>query len=489
MKKILLAFLVLFLNNSYSTTTLPFSVDTVSVNNLKSKSVVITDTSLKHLNTFLYIDSISGKIKAKVFNTLSSDPKIINTTFNNLKSLKSHDSLIPYTYYAIMDFQTIYDQAITGLTKTSDTEIIIIQALTNNILSKKAFSLDYPSDVIHYDITMDTTYINGNACKGKIIYREEPSGNMAYFDFRKVLMYNSTSNTDSLIFGDGGGNKIINQSRLDKAIYGQEFPNSIFYNASFMNSNNSFINSFFKGATTYNNDNRFVNSTFENELSDVSSSLFSNTTIDGEIYKVTNTLFSNTTIDGGVNTITNSELNGINIQGDIELVTTSLISNSSFNNDVSKVNGTNFNNTTVGNKVDRLFNCAFLTDTIAGRLYWSNGSIVFNSYVDGNEGFQGINNIHFQNFHVEDCSILSMGGISMLEGYTGFHNVAIIGDISTDYISNVVVECYVENKVITKADYPILFNNKYSKHIIQGSNGLIYLRYFNGTIDVIIEII
>lgn len=120
---------------------------------------------------------------------------IQDTTHVNLILLKNSNNLIPGTYYRITDFQTIYDQPDYSAPNTPKTVIdtkyapvtpLVVQALSNSILSEHAFQEEYPGDKIKYQLEY-TTPINNITTKGRIIERIDEYNNHTQFDHREVL--------------------------------------------------------------------------------------------------------------------------------------------------------------------------------------------------------------------------------------------------------------------------------------------------------------
>ena len=119
----------------------------------------------------------------------------VETTYDELYSLYTGNTLIPGRFYLITDFQTCYDQpnftsdgtAITeGNYKTGETEPLVVFAISGNTLSKQAFSPQYPNDSISYDITFRTTEVTSGSTKGRITERIDEKNNRADYDFRAV---------------------------------------------------------------------------------------------------------------------------------------------------------------------------------------------------------------------------------------------------------------------------------------------------------------
>lgn len=79
----------------------------------------------------------------------------LHTTYNQLTTLISSSSLVPGTQYIITDFQTVYNQDITGILMEGPTEPLNVLAVTTNQLSPVAMSMSYPQDIVYYNINND----------------------------------------------------------------------------------------------------------------------------------------------------------------------------------------------------------------------------------------------------------------------------------------------------------------------------------------------
>jgi len=119
----------------------------------------------------------------------------VDITHANLRALAIAGTLVPYTFYKITDFQTIYDQpdydisgnAKTPLTLSGPVIPIIVQAISTNELSEEAFGYD---GVIKmgYDINEIATEINGSPMKGRINYMLDINRNESYYDHQNILL-------------------------------------------------------------------------------------------------------------------------------------------------------------------------------------------------------------------------------------------------------------------------------------------------------------
>lgn len=119
----------------------------------------------------------------------------IELEYSELYSLFDEGLLLPGANYLITDFQTCYDQPnydssgqpiTTGNFKSGSTEQIVVFATSNNTLSSQAFSLDYPNDVLKYDITFIFTEVTNTPAKGRITERIDNFNNRTDYDMRAV---------------------------------------------------------------------------------------------------------------------------------------------------------------------------------------------------------------------------------------------------------------------------------------------------------------
>ena len=134
----------------------------------------------------------------------------IEKTHSQLLALKAGNTLIPGAKYAITDFKYVADQPdfnSDGTPKTSVVtktgavfETIVLTATSINTFANEAYSVQFPTDIIHYDIDFTATEVMESSAKGRITYREDADGNSADFDFRNALFKRYESSTGSGIF-------------------------------------------------------------------------------------------------------------------------------------------------------------------------------------------------------------------------------------------------------------------------------------------------
>lgn len=117
-------------------------------------------------------------------------------TYAELIALIETAGLVPGNFYMITDFQTCYDQpnfdwngnAISdeNTYKVGNIESLMVLALAAERISSTAYSPEYPSDKIQYDITWNQTEFTNGGAKGRITERIDENNNRADYDFRNV---------------------------------------------------------------------------------------------------------------------------------------------------------------------------------------------------------------------------------------------------------------------------------------------------------------
>lgn len=95
---------------------------------------------------------------------------IISVTRAAMLSLISTNALVQGAKYLLNDYQTVYTQDQSGVTKTGPTEPLVLTATAVNQLSTIAYSVTYPQDIIYYNITNDSSRVPG-CTKGYIFRR------------------------------------------------------------------------------------------------------------------------------------------------------------------------------------------------------------------------------------------------------------------------------------------------------------------------------
>ncbi len=393
---------------------------------------------------------------------------IQDITYEDLYELYSNSILVPLQYYRITDFETIYDQSASAVTKTSSSEALIVQASKINSLFPNAFSESFPTDIIIYDISVNTTYINNEPCKGKIIYRESKEGIKAPFDFRKVLMVDTVNSTEETIVealyfdlskAVSDVELAVNPSLL-QTYFDYEFPVSII--------TGDCTN--VKGLTT-------VGTLIDGNVSQVSNAVFVGASTKG-IVQSTGIKISDSIFSGQITQMTNVDATGCTIAGTSDYCTTGTWTNTTFGEQVNKCLGTNFNASSIGGRIDRLIGSAILTSNVGGRLFWCQNLALFTSDIVG--GMQGVNNLTWEGTDA-NCEIKVIQGMTMFDSQSGFEGCTITGTLAASVFGNIKVECLVQGKTIDQAAYPELFNETYTKIIYKKPNGDIFYRYLDNS--------
>ncbi len=117
-----------------------------------------------------------------------SDSIIEDISHAQLLTLMAGFLLIEGKFYRIIDYKTKYNQPITDIVKTAQSEALIVMAVNKSQVSKFAKSGMYPQDIIHYDVD-DILCEDGITPRlGKIYYRKDTlTGNSIGYDFRNVF--------------------------------------------------------------------------------------------------------------------------------------------------------------------------------------------------------------------------------------------------------------------------------------------------------------
>ena len=241
----------------------PQTQNTFSV--LENKTVMIHDLSAP-------LASSTEQTNLKHLKSFNEAP--IEVTYSDFYNLITNNQLAIGFRYAIIDFQTIYDQMDfdnTGVlkgtltTKTGAIEQIWVLALGTNQIADKAYSATYPNDEIQYDWTYNATLINGSPAKGRISERIDEWNNRTDYDHREikfirydngsgvynVINDNGNASLEFLTFGNSYGvGGIIHDNWLGDfysigMLLGQEYSNNVF--------NSSIIISNKTSALYYNN--------------------------------------------------------------------------------------------------------------------------------------------------------------------------------------------------------------------------------------------
>jgi hypothetical protein len=114
----------------------------------------------------------------------------VQVTYEELYALKQSNNLTQNQLYEITDYRNRYQQAVSKEILTSETEPLIIKAISNNSFSTKAYSKLYPQDEIYYNFenTIDGNPILAPGADRGFIFRriDTKQRNDFPFDFRNI---------------------------------------------------------------------------------------------------------------------------------------------------------------------------------------------------------------------------------------------------------------------------------------------------------------
>lgn len=176
-----------------------------SVNAVQSAGVYAA-LSEKANSSSLSMVAFSGS-----YTDLSNKPYIpenyINATYSELVSLRNLGRLVPGAFYRITDYVCT---TITGNTMSANKVFdIVVQALSTNSLSEDAKAMHNNNDYYFDDAnveawelkySLDNNYerfrwADGYLGKGVIYYMKDEFGNIAYYDFKNIMFYDSIAET------------------------------------------------------------------------------------------------------------------------------------------------------------------------------------------------------------------------------------------------------------------------------------------------------
>jgi hypothetical protein len=125
------------------------------------------------------------QLRDSVFDFLKAP---LDITYANLVLKIAANSLIPGTYYRIVDYQTKHIINGTSIINTGPIEPISVRANAVNVLDSNAFSSIYPKDILRYDIKDDRCEDNVTARTGFITYRKDTilNNEVIGYDFRVI---------------------------------------------------------------------------------------------------------------------------------------------------------------------------------------------------------------------------------------------------------------------------------------------------------------
>lgn len=123
---------------------------------------------------------------------------VINSSYAIMAGLKSAGILKAGAYYRF-NYNSIYNQEVTGIVNTGVDEILILLATSENTFSNKAYSVDFPLDDIDYNFGDNKTE-DGSTSRPGFIQRRRDTVlcNEAPFDFRTILFRRWAVNTASI---------------------------------------------------------------------------------------------------------------------------------------------------------------------------------------------------------------------------------------------------------------------------------------------------
>lgn len=378
--------------------------------------------------------------------------EIQNITYLELKALYDAGTLTPLQWYRITDYATIYDQTLSDVTKTAAGEVLLVQATSASTLSNVAKSESFPDDIIHYDITKDTTFINAAAAKGKITYREDKAGNKAYFDWRKVLQYNPNDASEALIYDLSQPIVSVNEISTTPEIAGSlaslEFPSVQLKGSSYLNSNNVLAAAYFNGVFSQN----------------------------------ANNFMASTSVGGDFSQNINLNVADCNITGNVISCQTGTWTESTFGENVNNIVSTNIWATDVAGRIEALIDCYLLPgtgitrNTFDGKLEWCSHFLVkgFNCVGD----VVGIYQITVNNSTC-NCKFQYINGTSNHAEKFGFDACTITGNSSSSTFANNRITTKLSGKIITETSYPELFHENIETTIYSKPNDEKWYRWLD----------
>lgn len=110
----------------------------------------------------------------------STSAAITSVTYTELVALIGSSSLVPYRTYLLTDYETVYEQPVSGdIISSGIIEPLYLTAVDVNKLNNVCKSELYPEDIVYYEITGDTGDGEGTEgfTKGKIYRRIDTIGN------------------------------------------------------------------------------------------------------------------------------------------------------------------------------------------------------------------------------------------------------------------------------------------------------------------------
>lgn len=169
------------LNNQslvYETATSQWKNKTLSYN-LDALTDVIVSAPVN--NNVLVYENASSSWKNKPVPNLS-----VLTNYNSLVALYNTGNLSTGTMY-IMPHQTKHIIPNTNVVNTGTLEHIVLTATSSTSFATNVYSVEYPKDILYYDIKDDKVEDLSQSRQGKIYYRNDTKNNViAWYDWRNV---------------------------------------------------------------------------------------------------------------------------------------------------------------------------------------------------------------------------------------------------------------------------------------------------------------
>ncbi len=399
-------------------------------------------------------------------------PKAISITYSALKTLVDTSALVVGQRYIINDYQTVHNIPNTSIptwdgdnyqynwsapaVNTAEVEPLLVTALKVNQLASECYSLEFPQDIIYYDINSDQAIVSG-CTKGYIFRRIDTQlNNDIGFDFRKAKfrIYKESATTtygvayyvtDPFGYGDGS------------IYFGYKYRNNVNY----VECNPAVYQdvTMFNDATDYKLQNIYNNYFVQNTSDIINRSCsvffgtdFNNNTVGNSFYNNTvGTNFYNNTVGNSFNnnTVENSFYN--NIVGN------------NFNNNIV---GNSFNNNTVGNNFNyNIVENSFYNNTVGNNFNYNTVENDFNYNIVGNSFYNNIVGNSFYNNTV---------------GNDFYNNI-----VENDFNNNIVGNDFHNNTVGNSFNYNTVGNN-FNNNIVGNSfyNNTVGTNFYNNTVGI-----
>jgi hypothetical protein len=183
-------------------------------NNVVQGTDVVVNGS--NINIFGATGGTFDQSNTTYVNTLVEiDGLALDKTYDELSDMVLNSELIAGRYYYLVDFETIYDRPdYTGVatpnptidTITGAAEPLLLMAISPTEFADEVFSPTYPDDYIRYEFGYDTTYVNAEPAKGRIIERRDGDGNRTDYDHREITFkrYDRSGDLNYVWYWDSG---------------------------------------------------------------------------------------------------------------------------------------------------------------------------------------------------------------------------------------------------------------------------------------------